>query len=114
MALPMSYQGPPAQFPVQQRVTERRFVFLALACTVLGLTIPAVAPWMLVGAGALSLRATRLVGKFGFWCLGVGLFLMMFGVLIPPYAFEGLARLTSLAFTVMLIMVTIKSYRTGR
>ncbi|MDO5737442.1 MAG: hypothetical protein Q4P15_13325 [Propionibacteriaceae bacterium] len=119
MRTPVAYQGAPPQgtgpqFSQQQLVTERRFVFLALACAVIGLTIPAVAPWMLVGAGALTMRATRLTGKTGWWSLGLGLFLMMFGVLLGPDVYEGLSRLISLIFAVLFLVVAVRTYTNSR
>lgn len=83
---------------VQQQSSQRTLVFLAVVCTVLGLTIVAVAPWMLFVAGLLTLRALPLVGRASAWSMGVGLFLLIFGVFLPPDAASVLGRLASAIF----------------
>ncbi len=99
------FMGPPgtAPFPrpsVQQQSSQRTLVFLAVVCTVLGLTIPAVAPWMLTVAGLLTLRALPLVGKASAWSIGVGVALLVFGWFLPPEAADGLGRLACVVFAI--------------
>ena len=89
---------PAPSISVQQQSSQRTLVFLAVVCAVLGLTIPAVAPWMLFVAGLLTLRALPLVGRASAWSIGVGLFLLVFGVFLPPDAASALGRLAAAIF----------------
>ena len=93
--------GAPLPAPVisvQQQSSQRTLVFLAVVCAVLGLTIPAVAPWMLFVAGLLTLRALPLVGRASVWSIAVGLFLLVFGVFLAPDAASALGRLAAAVF----------------
>ncbi len=83
---------------MQQQSSQRTLVFLGVVCAVLGLTIPAVAPWMLFVAGVLTLRAQTLVGKASYWSIGVGLTLLILGGVLPPEGAAGLGRLASIVF----------------
>ncbi|MEO7589490.1 MAG: hypothetical protein ABIS84_15835 [Arachnia sp.] len=98
LAPPM--QGPPAArgLSPQQQSTQRTLVFLAVASCLIGLTIPAVAPWMLFVAGLLTFRTLALTGKTGYWAIAVGLTLLILGGVAGQSFGDVLARVSSLAF----------------
>lgn len=52
---------------------QRQLALVAGALSFLGFLVPSIAPFVLVGAGALGLRTTALTGRAGSWALGVGL-----------------------------------------
>ena len=87
--------------------TQRTLVFLAVACCVLGFTIGYVAPYMLIAAGALSLRASFLTGKAGSWSIGVGLALIMAGFILTPGLEVLLGRLASLSFGIWFVSAAV-------
>lgn len=100
MGAPGHQQLPAPSLSPQQQSTQRTLVFLAVVCTVLGLTIPAAAPWMLFAAGLLTIRTTALTGQAGIWSMIVGLLLLAFGVLLPLDVGALLGRLIALVFGV--------------
>ena len=83
--------------------TQRTLVFLAVAFCVLGFTIGVVAPYMLIAAGLLSMRASFLTGKAGSWAIGVGLALIMVGFVLTPGLEVLLGRLASLSFGIWFV-----------
>ncbi len=89
--------GPPPMSS-QEISTQRTLVLLGVVCCVLGFAIGAVAPYMLLVAGGLSLRASRLTGKVGFWAIGFGLVLIVFGLLLAPGLEFVYGRLACLGF----------------
>ncbi len=91
----------------QEMSTQRTLVFLAVACCVLGFTIGVVAPYMLIAAGALSLRAAFLTGKTGVWAIGVGLALIVAGFIVTPGSEELLGRLASLSFGIRFVTAAV-------
>ncbi len=101
--------SPAARQPVrrgrsaQEMSTQRTLVFLAVACCVLGFTIGAAAPYMLIAAGGLSLRATFLTGNAGVWAIGVALALLVAGFIVAPELEVLLGRLASLSFGIWFI-----------
>lgn len=88
----------PVRMSPQDRSTQKTLVFLALALTVLAFTIPAAAPLLLSLAGVITWRTTRLTGRAGYWCVGAGLGLMVFGGILGPEIASVLARLTAAGF----------------
>ncbi len=98
----------------QQQSTQRTLVFLAVAATVLGLTIPAVAPWMLILAGSLTLRTVPITGKTGQWVLTTGLFLLIFSVVLSPDLLDSISRLVCLGFGATFAMAAVKTYNLRR
>ena len=91
--------------------TQRTLVFLATACCVLGFTIGVAAPYMLIAAGALSLRAAHLTGKAGLWAIGVGLVLIMAGFIVTPGVEALLGRLASLSFGIWFVSAAMGDSR---
>ena len=91
--------------------TQRTLVFLATACCVLGFTIGVAAPYMLIAAGALSLRAAYLAGKAGVWAIGVGLVLIMTGFIVTPGVEVLLGRLACLSFGIWFVSAATGSSR---
>ena len=87
--------------------TQKTLVFLAVACCVLGFTIGVAAPYMLIAAGALSLRATYLTGRAGLWSTVVGLVLIVTGVVLDPGLEALLGRLTSLTFGIWFVSAAV-------
>lgn len=82
----------------REQSSQRTLVFLALVLAVLGLTIPSGAPLMLFVAGSITWRTTRLTGTAGYWCMGTGLLLLVFGGLLTPDVSAVLGRLASATF----------------
>ncbi|MGV8847735.1 hypothetical protein [Tessaracoccus sp.] len=115
MGMPMA-TAPFGQAPgaSQQQSTQRTLVFLAVASMVLGLTIPAVAPWMLVVAGSLTLRTVRITGKVGPWVLGTGLLLLIFSAVIAPDVLDSISRLVCLGFGATFATAAVKTYSPRR
>ena len=91
----------------QEMSTQKTLVFLAVACCVLGFTIGVAAPYMLIAAGALSLRATYLTGRAGLWSTVVGLVLIVTGVVLDPGLEALLGRLTSLTFGIWFVSAAV-------
>ncbi len=91
----------------QEMSTQRTLVFLAVACCVLGFTIGVVAPYMLIAAGALSLRAAFLTGTAGAWAIGVGFALIVAGFVVTPGFEDLLGRLASLSFGIWFVSATV-------
>ncbi|MGO1385163.1 MAG: hypothetical protein ACTHU1_10320, partial [Arachnia sp.] len=76
--------GPSGDRSASEMSTQRTLVFLATACCLLGFTIGAAAPYMLIAAGSLALRARFLTGRAGLWAIGTGFALIMTGFIVPP------------------------------
>lgn len=95
----------------QERSSQRTLVFLAVALTVLGFTIPSGAPLMLFVAGSLTWRTKRVTGTAGYWCMGTGLVLLAFGGVAPPDVAAILGRLASITF---LLWFGLSAYRRAR
>lgn len=91
----------------QEMSTQRTLVFLAVACCVLGFTIGVVAPYMLIAAGILSLRAAFLTGTAGAWAVGVGLALIVAGFIVQPGLEVLFGRLASLSFGIWFVSATL-------
>lgn len=111
LGTPAAQASPLAGMSPQDRSSQKTLVFLAIAMTVLGLTIPAGAALMLAVAGVITWRTTRLTGKAGYWCTGVGLLLLVFGGLVTPDVSAVLGRLASVTF---LAWFGISAYRRTR
>lgn len=103
--------SPLAGMSPQDRSSQKTLLFLAIAMTVLGLTIPAGAPLLLSVAGVITWRTTRLTGTAGYWCTGVGLLLLVFGGLVTPDVSAILGRLASVTF---LTWFGLAAYRSTR
>lgn len=93
--------------------TLRTLVFLAVAFCFLGFTIGFVAPYMLIVAGLLSLRASFLTGKAGSWAIGVGLALIMAGFIVTPGLEDLLGRLACLSFGIWFVKAAVGRSRGG-
>ncbi len=97
----------------QEMSTQRTLVFLAVACCVLGFTIGAAAPYMLIAAGALSLRASTLTGRAGIWAIGSAFAIILAGFILIPGLEVLLGRLASLSFGIWFVSAALGRSRKG-
>ena len=97
----------------QEASTQRTLALLAVVCCVLGFTLGTGAPVLLFVAGLLSLRAGRITGKAGYWAMGSGLVLIMFGILLEPGAEIVYGRLACLAYGIWVTTATVRRSKKG-
>ncbi|RMB62080.1 FUSC family protein [Tessaracoccus antarcticus] len=110
MQVPMAARG----VSPQQQSTQRTLVFLAVASSLIGLTIPAVGQWMLFVAGLLTFRTVPLTGRTGHAAMGVGLTLLVIGGVAGETFSDVMARLACLAFGSLFAWLAVRRSRPQR
>lgn len=98
----------------QETQAQRTLAVLGIVCCVIGFTIGTGAPVLLFIAGLLSLRAGKLTGKAGFWAMGSGLALIMFGILLEPGAEIVWGRIACFAFAIWLVSAIVRGSKRTR
>lgn len=88
----------------QEWRTRRKRAEIAAAVSFLGVLVPIVAPFVLVGAGVLGLRTKPLTGRAGPWALGIGLATLGVGLVTDRLDEPSpVAAVAALVFTIVFL-----------